>query len=871
MLLRRLTRPVRLVRALSVLAAVALTMAVMSSSAAATAKLGLWTPTQVNESVEKGVLYIDEHQNLSFSYGTSAPIAETGMALVAYSALAAGNWNNLPSSPRNYKAHVEKAITWLLAQQKTSGAWQDGGSFSTYSTGIALAGLGLIKSLTSLPPAVASSLAGPIAKGRSYLLGEFQGEAWEPLFCKTSSPAQYCDGWGYLSVMGHSDESNTGFAMFGLRESGGVPATIASENVKWQERIQAITSNPYATRNDGGGSYQPKIKEGELSSNANDSGSMLFGYGYDAVPVGAATVQAGIKFDQEVLNEYELETATRDMVFHGGATLETTCTIGSSGCKWEFGSDGGYHYSLFALTKGLGSYVPTSFTNPSNWWAKLVDLSLSQQEPDGAWPSNGRDDNNSVLLATAFTVGALGKSGVTTTKWLSNGKPIHEGQPVPVTTSGTLTFRADGGEIEIPCTLTDHETLTDPVGGGLATDEITEFNLSACKAVKAPVCGAGELLEVSPANLPWQTVLVGEADEIIKIKINIECNKGGLKTVVYTLTGSLDPVLTSTSQLEFTTKSGDLKSGVTPVEVLGIDQLMGPRTDERITGSSELPVKEKNKNEGHYTQWSECQTEKVAACLNATSIKGSTLQIGGVQIALKKPITLQGGINQHYLEPVENGAGGDDGELEEGVADTFEGAKVSSNTLKQVAEPAPRLEGLIEPAQLSEEERAAYEKEGKRGKGKVKATIELAAPASAIGIEENSLESGESAVLQLPVKIKWSNKFLGSSCTTGSTAEPIMLDLTTGTTSPPEGIEPLTGGLEGGALIDNGQALTFEKVTLVDNSYTAPAASGCGSNGGADQAIDAKLGLPSTPGQDAATINIKLGQATAAVVTEHGA
>src|SRR5439155_26405080 len=79
-------------------ALVAGVLAVVAIAPSANAAPGTWTQAQVNASIVKAVAYIDSQQNLNGSYGVSVPVAETGMALVAYSVLANGNFSSLPAS-----------------------------------------------------------------------------------------------------------------------------------------------------------------------------------------------------------------------------------------------------------------------------------------------------------------------------------------------------------------------------------------------------------------------------------------------------------------------------------------------------------------------------------------------------------------------------------------------------------------------------------------------------------------------------------------------------------------------------------------------------------------------------------------------------
>lgn len=376
------------------------------STPVASAAPGAWTQAQVNTSIVNAVAYIDTQQNGDGSYGTTVPVAETGMSLVAYGVLANGNFLSLPPA---YQLHVKNAITWLLGQQNFTspvggGYWADFGFYKTYGTGVVLAGL---SPFTAVDPGVPAA----IASGRTFLLNEFQGPAYTGCSSADLSPtSDFCGGWNYDEDPGRSDQSNSGFAMFGLHVTGGVPAAIAADNINWNHHVQEISTNPFATRNDGGASYEPGICAFPFSfcSNGNNSGTMLFSYGYAGVVAVNPNVVAGLKFGQDILDVYELSLPTYNMVWHDGATEDGSCPADVGPCDWHFaGGEGGFHYSLFSLTKGLGEYIAPNLTNATNWYAKVVDLLLTQQQGDGSWPQDGRDDG-SALFATGLAVGSLG-------------------------------------------------------------------------------------------------------------------------------------------------------------------------------------------------------------------------------------------------------------------------------------------------------------------------------------------------------------------------------------------------------------------------------------------------------------------------------
>jgi hypothetical protein len=387
--------------------------ALLSGATATRAQVGSYTPADVNAAVAKGVGYIDSTQNADGSFGSGFPPAETAFAIIAYGVLDEGDFHNLTPA---MQTHLHNAVSYLLSQQAADGSF--GCFYCTYTTGLALAAL-------SLSSGVDPGIPAAISSGRTYLISiqnappAVTGNPASPNCSSADQPPPgsgsdtYCGGWNYDAGFGRSDESNTGFALTGLFLTGGVPAATASINVGWQRHVQELqATNYFAARNDGGGDYEPGISFGGFSSNANNTGSLLFGLGYDGVGVSDPMVQAGLIFATDVLDEYELMKATvRSAIYHFGMNEDGTCTIGDPACDWAVTGDGGYHYSLWSLTKGFGQYIAPNLSDPSNWYAKVVDLLLTEQNADGSWPVDGRDDFSSIV-ATSFAVDALGLFGL---------------------------------------------------------------------------------------------------------------------------------------------------------------------------------------------------------------------------------------------------------------------------------------------------------------------------------------------------------------------------------------------------------------------------------------------------------------------------
>jgi hypothetical protein len=110
--------------------------------------------------------------------------------------------------------------------------------------------------------------------------------------------------------------------------------------------------------------------------------------------------------------------------------------------------------------------------------------------------------------------------------------------------------------------------------------------------------------------------------------------------------------------------------------------------------------------------------------------------------------------------------------------------------------------------------------------------------------------------LTLPTRVHLKNPLLGNSCYIGSESSPVQLHLTTGTTSPPGPNKPISGKL-GELTEEAGEVLVVSNNSLVDNSFSAPKAEGCGEFFSflIDPIVDSKLGLESKAGNNTAILN----------------
>jgi len=262
---------------------------------------------------------------------------------------------------------------------------------------------------------------------------------------------------------------------------------------------------------------------------------------------------------------------------------------------------------------------------------------------------------------------------------------------------------------------------------------------------------------------------------------------------------------------------------------------------------------------GEFAKFAKCPltNAEVDLCVFAESTSGSFV-LGKKTVPLKNPVVLQGGLK----------SGGD-----LSVTLPFYAAS-DGNTLSKTPQPVPGgLTGITAPAWWPSLLRDLFNETINNGFTGVTATVELAAPASAVKINVANAVSQTGTALSFPVKVKLSNPFLGSNCYIGSNSNPIKINLTTGTTSPPPPNTPISGspGEIGGSA--EGNIIFLKGNRLVDNSFAAPGANGCGGilfSWAVDPFVESIVGVPSAAGTNTAILEGSnyLGSKAAAIASE---
>jgi hypothetical protein len=257
---------------------------------------------------------------------------------------------------------------------------------------------------------------------------------------------------------------------------------------------------------------------------------------------------------------------------------------------------------------------------------------------------------------------------------------------------------------------------------------------------------------------------------------------------------------------------------------------------------------------GEFTRFEQCPYTnlEVKKCIYSPT-EGGEVVLGTKKVPITKTAVLQGG----FAKP----------DPETGFSKFFE-AK-NGITLSKAAQSVPGgLLGIVPPEKSPALVKALSAFFFENALTGVNSTLELAKPASEIKISEVHLAEEIGVALKLPVKVHLENPFLGKSCFVGSSSSPLQWELTTGVTSPPGPNTSIHGAHGTVELFEEGSVLKLTGSELVDNAWSAPAASGCGGiiSFLVNPIINAQIGLPSAAGKNSAILKNTIWVASAAAL-----
>jgi hypothetical protein len=240
---------------------------------------------------------------------------------------------------------------------------------------------------------------------------------------------------------------------------------------------------------------------------------------------------------------------------------------------------------------------------------------------------------------------------------------------------------------------------------------------------------------------------------------------------------------------------------------------------------------------GEFAAFAQCPTSnlELSGCI-ASRTENGHFTIGKQEVPIKNIQTLQGGLIN----------------TEPGFKALV--AALNGETLSKTPQKVPggladlvNCEEIKGSGLLEDLLRGACEVVFENGLTGVNATAELAAPASSVVVSLPHALSGSGVALKLPIKVKLENPLLGEECYIGSNANPIKLELTTGSSG------SLTGSTGENGSKAEGEIQVVEHSSLVDGTFSAPGVTGCGGllSFLLDPIINSKIGLPATSGNAA--------------------
>jgi hypothetical protein len=251
---------------------------------------------------------------------------------------------------------------------------------------------------------------------------------------------------------------------------------------------------------------------------------------------------------------------------------------------------------------------------------------------------------------------------------------------------------------------------------------------------------------------------------------------------------------------------------------------------------------------GEFKRFDACPSTnpEVKKCIVAEAV-GGMAQIGNLRFPLVNPVTIQGGVSK----------------VKGGVA-RFVGA---SNGLTLLTSPQPVPGGLAGILTGSQPSTTVGSAPG-IGLNQLFAILELARPASEISLGTSNMLNEEGTALTLPLQIHLENPLLGPSCQIGSSASPIVLNLTAGATKPPPPNQPIHGIVGQIEFEREGEIAQLNGNLLVDNAWSAPQPEDCGIPS-LGTTISRRLGLPSPAGRNTVLLQNTISIATAFSVNQH--
>lgn len=337
------------------------------------------TPEEITDSIESGLRWLVAQQNGNGSWGSYEPVAHTGFAVVKLEDRAFELGYASPFDVAYpYHQDVIDGLNYLFSQAAAAGAPPTAtcrfapGNHETYNTGVAMMAVA-----ASQDPARAVNVPGSQVDGWTY---QQVMDACVRFFVATQNPD---GGWRYWAGNQPSDNSNTGYAVLGLRYAEApaygfncvIPPGLIASLSNFASAIQDLVNGD---ADDGGSQYT--IGGGWV--NLLKTGNLLFEMSMVGDTTATPRVQDAIDYIERHWNDNNPDPGWRS--------------------PWHY-------QSMYCMMKGLESLGIDELTvggSPMDWYDEFATAIVGSQQIDGSWPG---DNWGNPILTTAWALLVLEK------------------------------------------------------------------------------------------------------------------------------------------------------------------------------------------------------------------------------------------------------------------------------------------------------------------------------------------------------------------------------------------------------------------------------------------------------------------------------
>jgi len=367
------------------------------------------TTEEIEGAVEGGVTWLVAQQNPDGSWGVGNTVARTGFAVVKLEDRAFELDYESPFDPEYpYSDNVIAGLDYIFRQASEDDCGIHFG-WGTYDTGIAMMAIAAGRDTDRVVVVV-----NPVVNGLTY------GEVLESNVAYFAASQTPLGGWSYACGEEGTDNSNSGYAVLGLRYAEtagiGIPQSLKDNLSDWIDYIQNdVNGDP----NDGGSGYEHP----DSWVNLLKTGNLLFEMAFVDDTVDTPRVQDAIDY----IERHWDDTGT--------------------GSLYDTGWNNPPHYqAMYCLMKGLEAFnIQTIEVDgiPIDWFDEMSTAIVTTQNiPPGNWPAGHWGDE---LLSTLWALLTLERV-VPPHDVAVDIKPMSCPNPLNVNSKGVLPVAILGTE-----------------------------------------------------------------------------------------------------------------------------------------------------------------------------------------------------------------------------------------------------------------------------------------------------------------------------------------------------------------------------------------------------------------------------------------